>query len=183
MIINVLIGSSRFIWIPMLCVYGHYYFFYAVIDFRPQSLRMYRQTEYLVKTPSPVPAISVNCTKHITRVNDSNILQHCSSKAQVHWTLNCHYAVIVLCCVIWEMNICFVRKKMIISLSSNIIWLKVLATCRLHSTINKVRLIIGWSAKTDLSRNLHLLQVANFFWAVWALIQARYSLIDFDYLE
>ena len=23
-IINVLISSSRFIWIPMLCVYGHY---------------------------------------------------------------------------------------------------------------------------------------------------------------
>lgn len=25
-------------------------------------------------------------------------------------------------------------------------------------------------------------QMANFFWAVWALIQSKYSAIDFDYL-
>ena len=41
LIINVLVSSSRFIWVPMLRVYDHYkcfYFFSTGIDFRSQNL-------------------------------------------------------------------------------------------------------------------------------------------------
>ena len=40
-IINIIVSSFRFIWIPMLWVYGHYnyvYSFSAGVDFRRQNL-------------------------------------------------------------------------------------------------------------------------------------------------
>ena len=56
-LISVLDSSSRFIWIPMLCVYGHYlfYFFIAGTVFRRQNL-----------TSNDVPALKgliyIHCT-------------------------------------------------------------------------------------------------------------------------
>ena len=46
-IINVLVSFFRFIWIPMLYVYGHYKYYYSYIagnDFRRQNLTPTRQT-------------------------------------------------------------------------------------------------------------------------------------------
>ena len=36
---------------------------------------------------------------------------------------------------------------------------------------------------TVLIGDLATLQAAHFFWGLWGLIQARFSEIDFDYLE
>ena len=74
-IINVLASSSRFIWMPLLWVYGHYQyliFFNARTVFKRQNLTSTDVRFWRVKA---VPALKV-CW-FIVRDTDTTLLQHC----------------------------------------------------------------------------------------------------------